>query len=1054
LLGLQVRDFRCVAVADVELRPGLNVLHGPNDLGKSTLATALRAGLLLQHGSREGQSHVPWGTERKPRVQVRFEVDARQWRLGKTFAVGTGGASLLEWTGDGLHWTKAEEGRGVDAEIRRLLGWGIGAPGGKKRQSGLPKSFLSSVLLGEQALPYRVFDETLDGDEDDTGRRRLTEALQALATDPLYQSVLAEAQTQVDAAFDSRGKPRTGRGSPFRGVADEIKRRHASAEELEHKVAEADAVAARLAELDVQRNRWMEKRARAEEAFERAQHDFELGQRRAQLQERVAQAQAVLDEIERNQAEIERLSTECRRLEAAVPAMTERVERAKQRRRDAEDERGRARQRLEAAREGGDAEARAVVAKLRRREVEIEATLVAARERVDAAQTWRGLVAEAEAEAERAAVARVAIEAATAEAVSRLSLREALEQEAERIDVATRWLRFARAQETVRRATAAASEAAQQRARAEQLRGDARSKLAALEARALPDAERRAQLRKLDDDLRLLRARLGGGVSVQLRLAKSKKLEARIDGGDPQAVAPDGAIDAQRDLELDLGRAGSIAIVAGEAGARREAQEARARWADVVAPVLQRAGVEDLAALAALVEAAQVEREAARQMEAEAATLLRLADAHPPGARQEAEAQLRIAEHALGDHGRDVQALAEGHDEESLAARAEAIDDELRALRRAIEAEAEARSGAEAGVQVAEERARAAAQRRDEAAAKLGPDPHTVQGEAQMAVAAAQSELDALRVDLARAEAAGSDGVRLAGEACAAAEARVQAVDAEEAGARRELDATSQALARDKAALEVRRERAREHDPFAAGEAFARVNDELAALPRPERDMGSDELEAAQAELVAARQALDDAEAEVRKQEGALQQVGGQVIREKADAAREALEAARRRQAEVELDYEGWRLLLDALREAQNEEGQHLGRALGREVGERFEALTDGRYAALQLGPDLQARGVRAGTETRPIESLSEGLKEQLATLLRVSIAQHLGGVLVLDDHLAQTDPARAGWFKQLLRDAAREIQIVVLTCRPDDYFAEGDEEIHAIDLIGVIERV
>ena len=43
LLRLQVADFGAIERADVALGPGLNVLHGPNDLGKSTLAAALRA---------------------------------------------------------------------------------------------------------------------------------------------------------------------------------------------------------------------------------------------------------------------------------------------------------------------------------------------------------------------------------------------------------------------------------------------------------------------------------------------------------------------------------------------------------------------------------------------------------------------------------------------------------------------------------------------------------------------------------------------------------------------------------------------------------------------------------------------------------------------------------------------------------------------------------------------------------------------------------------------------------------------------------------------------
>ena len=42
ILRLHVRDFAAIGEADVEFGPGLNVLYGPNDLGKSTLVDAIR----------------------------------------------------------------------------------------------------------------------------------------------------------------------------------------------------------------------------------------------------------------------------------------------------------------------------------------------------------------------------------------------------------------------------------------------------------------------------------------------------------------------------------------------------------------------------------------------------------------------------------------------------------------------------------------------------------------------------------------------------------------------------------------------------------------------------------------------------------------------------------------------------------------------------------------------------------------------------------------------------------------------------------------------------
>ena len=52
---LQVTDWAGIAAAAIDLEPGLNVLHGPNELGKSSLVNAIRAALLLQSTSAAGR---------------------------------------------------------------------------------------------------------------------------------------------------------------------------------------------------------------------------------------------------------------------------------------------------------------------------------------------------------------------------------------------------------------------------------------------------------------------------------------------------------------------------------------------------------------------------------------------------------------------------------------------------------------------------------------------------------------------------------------------------------------------------------------------------------------------------------------------------------------------------------------------------------------------------------------------------------------------------------------------------------------------------------------
>ena len=61
LRSLEVEHFRAIQSARLVFGPGLNVVHGPNDLGKSTLTEAIRAVLLIAPGSAEARSFATWG---------------------------------------------------------------------------------------------------------------------------------------------------------------------------------------------------------------------------------------------------------------------------------------------------------------------------------------------------------------------------------------------------------------------------------------------------------------------------------------------------------------------------------------------------------------------------------------------------------------------------------------------------------------------------------------------------------------------------------------------------------------------------------------------------------------------------------------------------------------------------------------------------------------------------------------------------------------------------------------------------------------------------------
>src|SRR5262249_49997961 len=113
LLSLKVENFRSIRKAKIDLGPGLNVLHGPNDLGKSTLADAIRAALLLQAGSKESDDFVPWGGAADPQVEVVFQTEPQRiWRVRKTF--GAGAQAFLDESRDGSDFHVEARGRDVD----------------------------------------------------------------------------------------------------------------------------------------------------------------------------------------------------------------------------------------------------------------------------------------------------------------------------------------------------------------------------------------------------------------------------------------------------------------------------------------------------------------------------------------------------------------------------------------------------------------------------------------------------------------------------------------------------------------------------------------------------------------------------------------------------------------------------------------------------------------------------------------------------------------------------------------------------------------------------
>ncbi len=1061
---LDVESFGCVREAHVDFGPGLNVLFGPNDLGKSTLAHSLRAVLLLPHTSKAREDFVPWGGDEKPTVTLRFSTaDRRLWRVRKRW--GSRGESYLESSLDGNVWGEEAKGRDVDGRLRRMLSWGIKGPGGKGGQKGLPTSFLSTVILGEQSDVAGILEQTLEEDRDESGRARLTEALQAFAQDPVFKRVLDEAERHVAAAFRKDGRKRKHRHSPFAQVSAKVNEAKATLRERREKVRESDEVRLRLAELGAKledAERVLRKR-RAERA---RREQLEVGQaaRRAAEEKRAAAA-AELARRRKIVAEAEAAAAEVEAERAALARSAEQREALV-----ARDEAG-----AEALREAtaavealrGDEAARRRA--LRQREREHEAT-----RRADAVVRQAAQVAAAEAgvarevrgeelQREAAALEQAAAQRASRRAEAQAAVERATRELAQAAQLVRRAEREALAAR-VAAAERAEAEAAALRERAGALREQA-DELSAAPDIPLPSAQELAGLRRLARELELCEARLGGGLSLHLELERDCAVRAKVDG--VTVVVPDERsldFDAHRSLRLELAELGSLTVHAGEPEERARLKTLRARWSEEVQPRLEACGLRDLAALQRSVEQRAVALDKAQTLRTEADALEARAAVHASQAEQ--LPALR-------------ESLARGAPETPAAAA------ELDALREAWGAPGsppfeKARRRCEGGRSKAEkklaaidreERQELTARARLQAALEqLAAGPAAPEGGWRAALLAHRAEHSALLASQRAQEAENAREERAEAAALAAAEGALRTATAAADEARAALAACDERrreaerrLHGREGQLSLMREQAAAVDIPAAEAALRAAEEALAALPAGE-DVRPEDLEQSRREVAAAEKAAEHLRAEVLRARGALETVGGAVAHQKAEEAAEELELAEQEERAVEVDYEAWQLLADTLREAESQEGRHLGEVLAAPTGSLFSQLTDGRYGSFALDANLLSAGLDVGGSQRAVATLSLGTKEQLATLLRVTVAQALNSFLVLDDQLVQTDLERAGWFRVLLHERVEKIQTIILTCRPRDYLAAAefpapgqaereDAGLHVVDLSRVIRR-
>jgi hypothetical protein len=606
---LRVQNFAAIREMEISFGPGLNVLYGPNDLGKSTLADAIRLVLLLPYTSTHCEPYIPWSGADNPFVDLTFETEAQRiWRVRKQF--GKSGSALLQESRNGQDFDDVERARAVDARLREILRWGIPEPGGAGAGKGLPTSFLATALLSTQANVSDVLRGSLRDDPATSGKDQIAAALHAVAQDPLFVALLREIQGRRDEAYTEKGARKTAKGSVLKAAADKVKEARQEKERLEKIVEESEGVERRLRDLLEERGRREQEHAAAAERLVEVELLAQQAADRAVAAEHVRVAREAVLRIQRMDQEVAAAGQRVKEL----ADLKEQAERALKDAQAAEASAGDALTAAEdTARSAGlDSNLADTVARqaLELRKAEAEravqearqgiAAAAAVQERVDAASRAEEEYREQEADAARARETLAEATKAEQTANGTLQRYDLLERGLE-ARIADKQAELAQAD--VEKESALQSELARI--------ADQRSALAEQRAAILvPPAGSLAVMRKLERELASARGALDVGLVMTVIPNAIVNLRVRKDGvaADPGVVATPLEIEANTEVEVDIADVATVRV----RGGRREAQEKfealESRWEGEVVPHLTAAGVTDLEALEAkITEAREME---------------------------------------------------------------------------------------------------------------------------------------------------------------------------------------------------------------------------------------------------------------------------------------------------------------------------------------------------------------------------------------------------------------------------------------------------------------
>jgi uncharacterized phage infection (PIP) family protein YhgE len=937
----------------------------------------------------------------------------------------------LAFSKDGIDWTPNGKNRQVDENLRELLNWGLPGRGGKSRIQGLPDTYLVSALLAPQEQPGKIFGAQLNDDYTDDGKQLLSDALQALAEDPEFKRLMERTHAKVCEVFTETGRERGVSDSPFVRVAAEIKAITKQCTELREK-------AEKCRYWRTERDSIRESLPAAESAMAEAEAkltELESGDHvRQDLLKILAAATTDRDAARAAHESVQKAETARAAHAKVVDQQKTQHSQVHAREATAREQLAAAQTALEQLNSDQQTAKRQLAAADARRAIDAHrialGALTRTQDKVSAAAKLAATIRAARDNQERNASERQRHDGLQKTQESQLAAAQKSLVDCRRM---LTWHEQAAAEKRLAQLRTESTQRGAREARLAEFAKELAAKQRDPLLREAPDADSIAKLRKLDHELSIAKEGLDVGLSVELTPIIPFSGRMRVDGQTGEATRFEGkqALDAQRDVVIEIDNLANIVVRAGAPGARERFDLLSTRWQNEAAPVLAKAKVKTIDALNAV-------QQRATTLHSDIAGLQRSIDTaqdelaalnDPSEQLADAEAHrdtlLRESNDALPSERTRAQVEA---DQRSAEAAIATLQQDLGATRSEL-ARLQAGSDRDAADVAKSQTALA------DLEAELGASWQAVRERTESEIEALNAKIANGEKSLTALESGGGSDVSAAKPAVSAAEQAVEDASAATAEAQTALEQAQARLGELERDCEFRKDQAAAKDLTACEAAVHSTQAKLDALGQA----GADAVAAQQVAVTQQRRIIEEKTHKIAGLEAQLGEYGSDIVHEQLKIREEALALKENEEKRIRADYAAWQKLEETLIEVHQEQSAHLGNRVAGGVIEHFRELTGSRFERLLLGPNLEFEGLRAGGGKRQLSELSVGAQEQLAAVLRLALARHLGMMVMLDDHLVHSDATRLDWLRDRLRSAAEQSQIIIWTCHPGHYLTPDE---------------